>query len=253
MPLNEIAFDPSRELFRQLNNSRWEKVIYWKTPQVIHHTGEPHEQAGWIQLGDSSDTAAIGKMRAGWYPLEQFGSTGVDSKNRWNSILSHPEGRAQFPVSQILAYRWYRAANLRHDWPTMPRGPWDDDDRKMVRLFPQLAGVPVKEFGCPNCTNRVFGAPKGLFQHLFVHHDMKPESIFAWGEQMGIDFGDQLRERSVVTVTFEDAPDVPLEEEEPEGPAIETVGIAPSTQSARAKFARVEQAKEEARHAATLG
>jgi hypothetical protein len=210
---------------------------------MVQHTGEPHLQAGWISTGDSSDTAAIGKMRAGWVPLEQFGSSGHESKNRWHNILSRPEGRAQFPVSQILAYRWYRVANLRHDWPSLPAEY--QEDRQIIRLFPQLKGIKIQEFGCPNCTNRVFGEPKGLYQHLHVHHDMDPEDIFAWGKQMGIDFGDRLRDRAVVTVTFDDIPDEPVVEEDEDAPEIVTTGVPVSeaTQSARNKFARVEAAR----------
>jgi hypothetical protein len=247
MPLTPIPYDPQHaDLFRPLNNSRWEKVIYWKAPDLVRHTGEPYSQAGWIQPRDSSDTAAIGFMRTGWTPLDQFGSTGPDSKNHWHNILTHPEGRALFPLSQILAYHWHRVTNLRHDWPTLPAEY--QQDAQLARLFPQLRepGLRIQEFGCPNCHNRVFLEPQGLFQHMTVHHSMKPEDIFAWGRQMGIDFGDRLRDRSVVTITFDDLPEEPPEEVYA-SPVIETAGagvpIPESVRVAREKAARVEAAR----------
>ena len=204
-------------LFNVLDPGKWEKVIYYRSPEFIFN-GEPYEQANWICWGDSQNLKLADMVRRGFQPLEQFGKI-ASSEDPWRAILSHPRGPALFPLDQILAYRWYRLEALRHDWPSIPAGMTPG------RLFPQLREAQVTEFGCPNCRNRVFLEPRGLFQHMHVHHNYKPEDIFAWGKQMGVDFSDKLKERAVRTLTFEAGPE-PEVEPEPEV-AVTTIGGDP--------------------------
>lgn len=218
-------------IFAAVNQSKWEQVIYYRCPPVIKHTGERHEQAGWIICGDSQSPKLADNVMRGYIPLSEFGFV-KDSRNMWGPILSHPDGPRQFPLDQIIAYRWYHVDDLRRQWPGLPARYQRDQD--LARLFPQLRDpdLKIKEYGCPNCRNRKFLEPRGLFQHLHNHHDFKTEDIFAWGEKMGIDFGDMLRDRAMTEVTFDPVDDTPEEEPEYAGFTVEDVTDGPQGRTA---------------------
>ena len=97
-------------------------------------------EAGWITCGDSlSGTKYRNFTQRGFQPLEKYGTVnnvqrdlrrfgsksspvapefgeGNPLRNelyRWEQILTHPDGPAEFPVAQLIAYRWYRLHHRR--------------------------------------------------------------------------------------------------------------------------------------------
>ena len=219
LSLEQMTDANAARLFGRSQPGKYEKVIYYRSPQVTMR-GEPYVQAGWIHRSDSQDSKQLQMMRKGWMPLEQFGGS-FRSEDPWGPILAHPDGPRQFPLTQIMEYRWYDPTHLRHDWPSMPPG------LSPQRVFPQLreamvsGELVVKEYGCPNCHNRSFVMPAALYTHLNVHHDYSPEMIFELGQAMGIDFSVHLRARAVKSFEIEDIP----ENEPSRGAAFEDVPI----------------------------
>ena len=134
-----------------------EHVIYWRKPN------------GWITWADTeSGTKMRDYSRRGFEPLWKYGNFNVDGYpgspvQIWERILSHPDGPAEFPVEQVVSLRWYNQ-------PPVPG----------VR-FPQLTGLKIKEYRCPECDRAPFvhvvSMPKmpsgimGLGNHLRIHHD----------------------------------------------------------------------------------
>ncbi len=124
-----------------------------------------------------------------------------DPAGNWGPILRHPDGPAEFTAEQVLVARWYKAEIC-----PVPG----------VK-FPQLKGMKIQEYQCPNCKRLPFitaedagGKPvvKGngiaaLGSHLQVAHDWDRLVLLAYGERVGIDFniaGDEVH--SVVEYQF---------------------------------------------------
>lgn len=220
MPTELSGADPTtlQSIFKGVGGGRWEQVIYYRTPQKNFH-GEDHAHAGWIEVGDAQALKLSGRAELGYMPLKQFGA--VDKQkdgSQWHAILSHPDGPRQFPVSQILQYRWYNGDSLRHDWPQVPAWAIRPDGRVSTRFFPQLKGLQLEELPCPNCHGRTFLEPNGLFQHMVVHHDLEPVAILALGDRMGIDFTRRIKERAIVKIDYgEDEPEPEPDDEEDDG------------------------------------
>jgi hypothetical protein len=121
-------------------------------------------------------------------PLPQFGIIAY-SEDLWGPILRHPDGPALFPVEQVLTYRWYRKDMLPDLRPIVQQG------RDLVRsgvqprvAFPQLVGVKIVEFPCPEPCTRSFHSPLHLGGHLRVMHGYDRSEILKYGDAMGIDF-----------------------------------------------------------------
>ena len=179
--------------FGQPNAGDGDQIIYYRRPLK-------GEDAGWIVYGDSiSGTKLRDHVLRGFEPLMKYGvinSSARDlaqygdkshapdpmmTKNRyiWEGILSHPDGPAEFPVDQIIAFRWYRPEQC----------PVPD------AFFPQLVGKRIKEFTCPErCGRPPFvemdgsGGVNALRTHLRVMHEWDQANLQAYGERMGIDF-----------------------------------------------------------------
>lgn len=124
-------------------------------------------------------------------------------KEPWRLILQHPDGPAQFPVAQIIAYRWHL------------RPPYRE-----VR-FPQMADVNVTDLFCPECEAGIFSSESEqeavdmLRTHLTSKindtHQYRPEDFRSLGESIGVDFFAPRRPARQVRY-------VPsYEDEEPEG------------------------------------
>lgn len=182
-----------------INPSRFEKVIFYKKPQEWanpKHPGQPRGnlEAGWITWGDSQATIQLQKLAQGYLPLPQFGfvqdsDPHFDPTNPFAILLAHPAGASQFPADQVIAYRWYDPRNL--PIPT---------DRLCPRCgrthhirFPQLAGIKIREFACPECTNRTFHNVLHLMRHMRNAHDYDRTEILALAQEMGVDLRHELR------------------------------------------------------------
>ena len=199
----------------QAQRTRSERVCYYRTPT---HTpsGDPHKQANWITWGDTQDSIRISKIARGYIPLEQYGW--IRTKRReddddgpfelyghWGPILAHPAGVREFPAEQILAYHWYDAQRLR--WALRNQLPPTLKVRNGMVLWPQLAGMDLRIFACPECTDQPYLEAVHLARHLRLRHDYDRADIIAFGTQYGIDFTTEInREGRVIrSFAFEDA------------------------------------------------
>lgn len=186
--------DALQEMASQLLNGggkRGGQFIYWRRP-AVHTDGTPDAEPGWIFTASNDAFRLMESFAVGWTPLLKYGrvkgvADGVASK--WFQILSHPDGPAEFPIEQILTYRWYdRQRCLR------------DTGVANVR-FPQLAGTPVTEYDCPECNNRQYAKPVHLARHLTNDHNYDRANIIALGEQLGISFEkEKVKDRGVERV-----------------------------------------------------
>ena len=103
-----------------------------------------------------------------------------DRNQIWRRILEHPEGPSEFPVEQIVTFRWYRPELCPVEGV----------------YFPQLQGKKVREYRCPDCKRPAFidvegevaGGVTSLAQHLRIMHGWDRPSIMIYGEHVGIDF-----------------------------------------------------------------
>ena len=105
----------------------------------------------------------------------------------WRFILQSPGGAEEFPISQVIAYRWHI------------RPPYRE-----VK-FPQLEGVDVFDFFCPECEKGIFSsvdmqeAVDMLRTHLTSQvntvHAYRPEDLRAFGTEIGVDFFAPRRRR----------------------------------------------------------
>ena len=162
----------------QMASGRDERVIYYR------------RKNGWITWGDSQASKLLVKIQKGATPLAQYGEI-KDSKDLWGPIL-RAGGAHEFPVEQVLTYRWYK------DCPV-----------KGVR-FPQLAGVKIIEFPCPECA-REFHSPLHLGSHLRVMHGYDRSEVLKYGEAMNIDFSKVPGGKEVVSYDFAEAQEAAAE------------------------------------------
>ena len=98
----------------------------------------------------------------------------------WRLILQSPGGIDEFPVAQIIAYRWHI------------RPPYRE-----IR-FPQLEGLEVVDLFCPECNKGIFSsvAQQEAVDMLRIHltsqvngvHSYRPEDLRALGKEIDIDF-----------------------------------------------------------------
>lgn len=142
---------------------------------------------GWITRGHTQPAKQVIMLRKGCTPLPQYGQI-THSEDQWGPILRNG-GAKEFPVEQVLTYRWYRKDML----PDLRR--IEQQGRNWVRVgeqpkinFPQLVGVKITEFPCPEPCNRTFHSPLHLGGHLRVMHEYDRSEILKYGEAMNIDF-----------------------------------------------------------------
>lgn len=177
----------------QPNAGAGDRIIYYRRPRQ-------GEDPGWIVYGDSlSGTKLQDRLRRGFEPLMQYGAINSAARDLamfgdkshprdegmtrgryiWEGILSHPDGPAEFPIEQIVTFRWYRPEHC----------PVQD------AYFPQLVGKKIKEYTCPErCGRPPFVACDGiggigpLRTHLRVMHKWDQANLQAYGARVGIDF-----------------------------------------------------------------
>src|SRR6266498_534228 len=115
---------PLREAFKPLVGAdrKYEKCLYYRHPDVWNpETPQemPNQRAGWIIWAGNNRDRMADLMERGFVPLRKFGvaannpdwtreaSGTPDQYGPWGAILAHRDGPSAFPVSQIMAYRWY--------------------------------------------------------------------------------------------------------------------------------------------------
>ena len=183
---------------------KFETYIYARRPDK-----EP--DARWIVT--LARTSLEDYMIRGFEPLWKYGRPNrKGDANKWVAILSHPDGAKEFPVEQVMQFRWYR----------------DEDNPLPGTKYPQLVGHKVKEYKCPEC-RRIFPAFDGLGgiedlgRHLKIIHSWDRASLVRYGEKVGIDF-DAIYSNIEKTYEFDGSAVGKAPEEAPEEPGIETVG-----------------------------
>ena len=182
-----------------MNRGGGDQVIYYRRP-LMGKFGMPAEDAGWIVIGDSiSGSKHLDYARRGFTPLHKYGRINTSIRDakafgakgqaaeegwtndryKWEAILSHPDGPAEFPVEQVLTYRWYRPEFC----------PIPDV------IFPQLQGLKIKEYRCPERCGRFpfidfdgSGGIRNLASHLRISHKWDVASLMAYGDRIGVDF-----------------------------------------------------------------
>lgn len=122
----------------------------------------------------------------------------------WRMIFQKG-GIHEFPVEQIIAYRWHI------------RPPYRE-----VK-FPQLEGVKIHDFFCPECEKGIFSSVREFeaIEMLRTHltsrfdakHEYRPEDLRSLGQQYGIDFfaprqGRNPVRREITQEETEQAPDL---------------------------------------------
>ncbi len=177
---------------------RDERVIYYRKPN------------GWITWADSESGTKLRDFAIrGFQPLFKYGAITSymdreqkvpDPASVWGLILRHPDGPAEFPVEQIVALRWHT-----------------DPPIKGLK-FPQLRGMHIIEYKCPECSRAPFSelkdgdkvvlsAIKALGTHLTTMHDWDRLALLKWGDRVGIDF-DAIDARTEVPYEYEEEPEV---------------------------------------------
>ena len=155
--------------------------------------------ANWIVIAATTPTNRSDYEYKGFTYLQKYGEfkNGTnearaaeherDAKgNPWNParepwrLIFQMNGAKEFPVSQIIEYRWHI------------RPPY----REVT--FPQLEGVEVTDYYCPECDKGVFSSvnPQEAAQQLRSHltsgvgdaHKYTPADLQALGKEYGIDF-----------------------------------------------------------------
>ena len=150
----------------------------------------------WTVSGPGQKTNVVDLRGRAFNPIEE----------PWRLILQHQGGVSAFPAWQVIGYRWHI------------RPPY----REVT--FPQLDGVEVYDYFCPECDTGIFSATdqQDAVEQLRIHvtsrtndqHSYRPEDLRALGEELGIDFFAPRRRRN--------ARQPEREPEQPEAPEMTT-------------------------------
>lgn len=185
-----------------------------RNPDVIYF----RNKKGWITWGDTQASKQLDKIRKGSVPLPQYGRI-THSEDIWGPILRHPDGPAEFPVEQVLAYRWYDRRRLPDIRPIIQVGREEQRQgaQPAVIRFPQLVGVKITEYPCPeSClitlpdgksVDKAYHDPVHLGNHLRVMHGYDRSEIIKYGDAMGIDFTKVPGGKELVTYEFDEVAD----------------------------------------------
>ena len=235
-PRSEAMIEIAQNMMSQ-GRRRSERVIYYRSPERLPD-GRKYDQAGWIGWGDTQQSAQLAKLQRGWIPLPKFGyiqgkrrdddpDTAFETYGPWGIILSHPDGPAEFPKEQIITYRWYEADNLRMSLngnipPTLKV-------KNGLVQWPQLRGMEIVDYDCPECHNVKRHKPVDLAYHMRLAHGYDRQDIVVLGGEMGIDFSKELVAGGRVrnTFAFEDEPEPEETAAEPEETVFAAATVRP--------------------------
>lgn len=153
-----------------------ERSMYYKKPP----TGN---EAGWIVVMGTNPERQANLFMKGFVPLHQYGFVSpqdVDhedpSYRQWSQILLAPGGADEFPVEQLVAYRWYD--------PTICPVP--------SARFEQLVDVKIERIWCPECSDVYYHKANHLARHLRTVHKYERTEILAVGQELGISFAKEI-------------------------------------------------------------
>ena len=168
-----------------------------KTPPGHGEHGYYRKPNGWIVTAPVWATFRADMEYKGFQFLPQYGAFTIDqpwgNPNKdargqpFNSatepwrIIFQKGGAKEFPVEQIIAFRWHI------------NSPYGE-----VK-FPQLDGVEVHDLWCPECEDVVFSATteRGAVDQLRRHltsgrnnaHSYRPTDLLELGKEWKMDFG----------------------------------------------------------------
>lgn len=175
---------------------------------------------GWIITGPVWQSFRNDFAYKGFTYLPQYGAAPLDMpgnkttrdvNGRLFSMVEEPfrlifqkGGVHEFPVSQIIAYRWHVQPPYRE-----------------VK-FPQLEGVEITDLFCPECEKGIFSSTneQEAVEMLRVHlttttnpaHSYRPEDLRALGTELSIDFFAPRRRRNNRDRTVEEPPELESED-----------------------------------------
>lgn len=162
--------------------------MYWRKPN------------GWIVVAQAHANAFREYVMRGFKPLEKYGFISAKagspdehlaSAAALERLLTLPGGIAEFPPEQIIEYRWHL-------------------DPPIEGLkFPQMEGVDVDVFECPECEDAIFFKITDLVKHLRISHDWQRRDIQEFAKDTGL----ELLPKRVSRRTYrqkETAPDRPV-------------------------------------------
>ena len=185
---------------------------------------------GWIVVASTSPGNRSGYEYKGFTFLPQYGEfangTGEaradknasdDRGNPWNPamepwrLIFQRDGVKEFPVEQIIAFRWHL------------RPPY-----KEVK-FPQLEGIDIKTYPCPECKKGVFSSvnPLEASDQLRTHltsringrHEYTPGDLRELGDELNIDFNsarvgriEEVKEQMAASIEKTEAVELTLPE-----------------------------------------
>lgn len=194
--VNEALVHAAQEMLTRGGRPRSERVCYYRTPK---HTvsGDRHVQAGWIGWDQTQQNIQLQKIGRGYIPLPKYGF--IEEKKRedapdgpfelygpWGPLLADPDGMRELPAEQIIAYHWYDEMKLKAS--LNGRIPPTLRTRDGMVMWPQLKGMSLKIYVCPECANKSFNEPIHLARHLRIWHDYDRQDIIAFGREHGVDF-----------------------------------------------------------------
>ena len=207
--------------FRQARASREEQVIYFRRPRGGTHSG-------WILWSDSQTGKRSDMIIRGFMPITKYGHICDEDKHEngrtfltygaWGPILCHPDGPAEFPLEQILTYRWYSEEGLRASCNGLL-----PNNKQPMRLFPQLNefvrdGGEITEYPCPECSDKNYLQALHLARHLRNAHDWDRMDILQWGTSIGVDFSREFKARRMDIQLVPVGPEEFIHEAEPTVP-----------------------------------
>ena len=151
-------------------------------PSMYYRRRSDHPtQSNWIIMKSAQPANRAKFMKVGWVPLDEYGTfihaqrstdaNGVAfdaTREKWRVIFQR-DGAKAFPLDQVIAYRWHA------------RPPYKEV------VFPQLEGVSVPQFDCPQCSWSHVEASY-LKTHLEVAHAYTRTEIVAYSKDSGIVF-----------------------------------------------------------------
>lgn len=174
-----------QQLARMLGQAKGkisERAMYYRKPPG-------GVEGGWIIVAGTNPERQQGLFMKGIVPLQRYGfvdpqsARGPDgethpdpSYRQWAKLLLAPGGAGEFPVDQLVAYRWYDPAIC--PVPTA--------------RFPQLEGIQVTKFWCPECDDVYYHKATHLGRHLRIIHEYDRAEIIAYGHEAGISFAKEL-------------------------------------------------------------
>lgn len=140
---------------------------------------------GWIVGAPGWPMEYAKRLRQGWTPLPQYGqfTPGAESRDtRGVPFAANREGwrvgfqrnadafAREFKPEQIIAYNWHHTPPYKEV------------------AFPQIEGMDIPSYECPECVRPPLGTVAGLSTHLRVMHDYSRVDLREFGKEIGVDF-----------------------------------------------------------------